>query len=407
MFVRFRAVTAENFWRSSRPTHSGGDSLIIIASKKEAVAERLHRTVHSFCLENDLQVVTTGSCEDALAAAEESGHPAIIIIDGGLSSQDCRQLAGLMQQGHPTAVSIVLGGEAEIDDGDLEPTVTFHLPRTPEPADLLSVIERAHRVHLMREENAQFRSRVSEELTWAAELQHAVLGRNLPENDKVSFEVEYRPLPELACGGDYYEVIQVADGRYLLLIGDVAGHGVRGALVTVMMKTVSDRIQLRSVFRDNPSPSLFLTELGDQLRLELGELGDLLVTVGACLLDLPGKQLSWASAGHLPLHIVGDGGVRRIETLGPAFGLDIAGMPGEPYQEDSADISPGDRLCLFTDGLIETGGGTIPQSTFEQILLKSCRVSNFGPTVLNTALQATKRSVFTDDVTLLTAVFLR
>jgi sigma-B regulation protein RsbU (phosphoserine phosphatase) len=261
------------------------------------------------------------------------------------------------------------------------------------------MLERAYRVHLRREENARYRRMMTQELAWAAELQNAVLGRPLPQHARVRFNVDYRPLPQLSCGGDYYEVIPAGKDRFLMLIGDVAGHGFRGALVTVIMKAVSDRIQLKQVFHDNPDPGMFLADWSDQIRLELGSQSDTMVTAGAALLDLGSSTVQWASAGHLPAHIVGTDSVRSINAPGPAFGV----TGGAQYPTKKARLTEGERLCLFTDGLVETERGPLAKKALAEILIRSRDSTNYGQTVLTTALKATNRERFSDDVTLLSA----
>jgi serine phosphatase RsbU (regulator of sigma subunit) len=128
----------------------------------------------------------------------------------------------------------------------------------------------------------------------------------------------------------------------------------------------------------------------------------MMVTAGAALIDLGSSTLTWASAGHLPAHLVSGDRVKRINATGPAFGV----TGGGSYPTESIPLKAGDRVCLFTDGLVETAEGPLATRGFAEILIKSHGSGNYGLTVLSTALKATGRETFTDDVTLLTAEIL-
>jgi sigma-B regulation protein RsbU (phosphoserine phosphatase) len=69
-------------------------------------------------------------------------------------------------------------------------------------------------------------------------MQKALLRPILPQSNLVEYRVSYRPVPQLFCGGDYYDVITLSLDLYLLLVGDVAGHGVRAAFVTGILKAI-------------------------------------------------------------------------------------------------------------------------------------------------------------------------
>ena len=73
---------------------------------------------------------------------------------------------------------------------------------------------------------------------WAGELQRTLLHAEPAQDPGLSVSATYLPLPELQCGGDYYEIVSVSPRQTLFLIGDVGGHGIRAALVAAMLKAI-------------------------------------------------------------------------------------------------------------------------------------------------------------------------
>ena len=184
----------------------------------------------------------------------------------------------------------------------------------------------------------------------AETLQRSLLPERLPELPELQLAGRYVPAGrELHVGGDWYDAIPLADGRVVLAIGDVAGHGIRAAAV---MGEVSHA--LRAYAREGYTPAELLRRLDS---LVLGAPGIPMVTCQCALLDPATGELRWASAGHPPPLVVrADGAVEWLETR-VAHPLGV--MPGTRQTEAEGRLEDGDALVLFTDGLVERRGPTI------------------------------------------------
>ena len=183
-------------------------------------------------------------------------------------------------------------------------------------------------------------------------LQLSLLGRAEVTSPAVTAAMRYLPgTAELEVGGDWYDLIEREDGRILVAVGDVVGHGVQAA--TAMGKLRSAMGALGLVVDSVPELLGRLDEFAD--KIEEARFG----TVAAVLLEPETGELRYSLAGHPPpLVIDADGNGRFLEGgNGPPLCIVLGDEPGRP--EGRARLEEGSALILYTDGLIERRGDSI------------------------------------------------
>ncbi len=198
---------------------------------------------------------------------------------------------------------------------------------------------------------ADTEQRAAEERLLALRLQRAIMPPDeVPvEAAGIDVAVRYRPVgPGQLVGGDWYDTLLLPGNDVLLIVGDVAGHGIDA--VTGM---VAARNSLRGLAITEAGPAELLRMLnGVMCHLTSGVVG----TVVCGLYNPDTRLLRWARAGHLPPVLVRDGTARTLPLPGGVLlGMD----PDAEYEEATQPLEPGDRLLLFTDGLIERRGESI------------------------------------------------
>ncbi|HEV2812031.1 MAG TPA: PP2C family protein-serine/threonine phosphatase [Solirubrobacteraceae bacterium] len=145
-------------------------------------------------------------------------------------------------------------------------------------------------------------------------------------------------------GGDWYDVIPLADGGLLLALGDVAGNGPSAAGLSARLRHI-----LRAYAEDGASPAALLARLDRTV-------GDTVATAACLLLDAGRSQVTYAVAGQLPpLVRDADGGVRLLERARsmPLAGFDV------PRTEAVEHLAPGSTIVLCSDGLVERRGESL------------------------------------------------
>ncbi len=186
------------------------------------------------------------------------------------------------------------------------------------------------------------RERVKAEIDAANRIQAALLPPSDPKLPGVVVASHYRAATEI--GGDYFDFLPLAGGRIGLAFGDVAGHGLTSGIVMAMAKSA-----LLVQTGHDPSPVRVMEVLNETVRKTAPK--RMLMTFFFGVLDPATGHLAYCSAGHLDPYVVRRGG-GPVEPLS-AWGFPLGVKRREPFVEHVAHLHPGDRLVLYSDGLIE------------------------------------------------------
>jgi GAF domain-containing protein len=173
-------------------------------------------------------------------------------------------------------------------------------------------------------------------------LQRSLLAGALPERPGVRLGASYRPAEaRYGIGGDWYDAIPLADGRMMLIIGDVAGHGLEAAITMGQVRSAARALALAY------EPADLLAALDQFICSTIKEP---LATASAAVIDPAHRTLRYCLAGHPPPLLREPGG--SVRALGEASGV-LLGLGMRDRPEQVISFSPGSCLVLFTDGLVE------------------------------------------------------
>lgn len=198
------------------------------------------------------------------------------------------------------------------------------------------------------------------DLNMAREFQFRFLTRRFPtfppgvppRESELIFFPQYRPTGRI--GGDFYDVLQLADHEAGVFICDVMGHGVRAALVTGILRGLVE--QLKHLARD---PGAFLSHINATL-VEVLEQTDtpLFATAFYLTANLQERVLRYSNAGH-PIPLLVRRGAGTVTPLpdGAALSGAVLGLDRSfSYQTLSCELQPRDLVVLYTDGIFEVPG---------------------------------------------------
>jgi phosphoserine phosphatase RsbU/P len=187
-------------------------------------------------------------------------------------------------------------------------------------------------------------SEIRKELEVAREIQLSILPKQFPASKHLQVAARYLPMTSVA--GDFYDYL-LPDTRHAgLLIADVSGHGVPAALIASMVKLAAGS-QAGKV----ASPSEFLAGMNGIL---CGNTQGQFITAAYVYVDCEAKHLSYAGAGHPPMLLLREGEVREVEENG----LILAAFNFATYSDVQLSLQDGDRVVLYTDGVIEAADRT-------------------------------------------------
>jgi len=189
---------------------------------------------------------------------------------------------------------------------------------------------------LRREEQL---NEIQKELSVARSIQLSLLPAAFAGSSSFQIGALYAPMTSVA--GDFYDFV-VADEDFAgLLIADVSGHGVPAALIASMVKMAA--ISQRA---NAAHPGRLLTGMNRAL---LGNTQGQYVTAAYAHLDAARQEIRYAAAGHPAMLLLRGGEIIEVSENG----LLLAAVDGIEYSERAMGMLPGDRIVLYTDGLVE------------------------------------------------------
>ncbi len=195
-------------------------------------------------------------------------------------------------------------------------------------------IESSYRV--LREWDA-----LQHELTVARMVQRQLLPRQAP--DIAGLELSGICRQAIGVGGDYYDYVEIGDGRLGLIIADVSGKGVPAALLMASLQASA-----RSLFLTTADPGTLNGRLNNALYRVSSD--SRYATAFVATYDPETRRLAYSRAGHLPPLIIG----RDDTTECLDGGMPIGMLEGSTYDTGTVTLAPGDILAMFTDGVTET-----------------------------------------------------
>jgi serine phosphatase RsbU (regulator of sigma subunit) len=192
-----------------------------------------------------------------------------------------------------------------------------------------------------QQEEAQERERIEQELRVARLIQQTLLPKSVPGLAGYDVAAYYRPAREV--GGDFYDFLELEDGRLGLVVGDATGHGVPAALMMANTQSV-----LRAVAqRGGSEPGRILAEVNEVLLSYIPP--SMFVTCFYAILDPRSGTLRYANAGHDLPYLWHGCDCEELRARGMPLGL----MPGMNYEEKEMALDTGEGVLFYSDGLVE------------------------------------------------------
>ncbi len=313
-----------------------------------------------------------------------STHPEMF-LQGPFDSRDAAALVPLLAGGTLNGVLELGRRSSGARFSSLDLDLLDQLARSAGPALQLA------REMQIREREAQQRERMSHELELARKIQHDLLPHETPILSGWVVDALYKPAREV--GGDFYDWMELPDGRLVVVIGDVSDKGIPAALVMATCRTL-----LRIAATSAGGPGAVLAEVNERLHPDIP--AAMFVTCQVVVIDPITGEVVMANAGHnLPIcrrsHLI-----EEIVARGMPLGL----MPGMIYEEAKTHLEVGDSLVLTSDGITEAHD---PESDMFGTSRTCAAVMGGGPNLIQAVLA--EHRVFVgqnwdqeDDITLVT-----
>jgi phosphoserine phosphatase RsbU/P len=322
-------------------TQIGEKKLVLVVDDAPA---NLH-AVHSI-LKNDFKVRVATSGAKALELVKVKPYPDLILLDVMMPEMDGYEVCGILKATPEMRdiPVIFLTGKTEADDEtkgfEVGAVDYIHKPFSP------AVVRARVHTHLgLREAREQLARQllfINNELEMAREIQLSILPQEIPKIDGMEITARYIPMSSVA--GDFYDFIRVDNKHIGVLVADVSGHGLPAALIASMLQVA---LAAQSVHASDPGQ--VLAGLHQAL---CGKFKRHFVTAVYVFVDTEKKFMRFAGAGHPPL-LLWRGATQSTSEL-EENGRPLGMFPDSTYSAGQTQVQAGDKLVLYTDGIVET-----------------------------------------------------
>lgn len=189
-------------------------------------------------------------------------------------------------------------------------------------------------------------NQIMQELEMAERVQQNIIptDNDFPKVNQLAFGCNYSSMSSI--GGDLYDVFRLSDNVYGFLMADVSGHGVPAALITSMAK-----VSFTSNSKNGEKPNIVCNEVNKEMFKLIGDL-EYYLTAYYCVLNLETGLFEFCNAGHHPAILIhSDNG--KIQKLENKKSFLIGSIEDYNYSLGSVNLNKGDKILLFTDGVID------------------------------------------------------
>ncbi len=239
------------------------------------------------------------------------------------------------------------------------------------------------------------KERLQRELMLAQEMQKRLLPQVLPVHP--SFVMHAVSSPALEVGGDYYDVADLGNGRYGIVVGDVSGKGVGAAFYMAEAKGV-----FQALNKIYPSPKEFLIHANTALAGSMDKRS--FISLLYAQLDVRTSTLTVARAGHCPMIYVAADRTHFIQPSGIGLGLTGGEVFASTIEEKTVAMHPGDVIVLYTDGVTESRNASGEEFGSERLRLlvesrRESSVEEITEDILQNVWNFTDAQGYDDDLT--------
>jgi sigma-B regulation protein RsbU (phosphoserine phosphatase) len=283
--------------------------------------------------------------ETALAIAQKA-CPDLILLDIMMPGIDGFEVCRRLKDNPDTANIPVIFLSALTETKDkvqgLQLGAVDYVSKPFQPDEVIARVNTHLTIHRLKREVEQKKDDLEDELKAASDVQRRLLPKKLPEISGLKLAVHYET--SLYAGGDYYDIAKIADNQWGFLVADAEGHSAPAAVMMAMTC---------ALFRSYPEPPAEPGQLIYFLNQHLCKVADpSFVTALYVVYDAGNRSLKISRAGHPPPMIYRAAEKKAIEfKCGGVFPLGI-----DPYEHvpvADAELQPGDRILMYTDGITE------------------------------------------------------
>ena len=320
--------------------------------------DKTNRTLLSIILKKaGYRVMEAEDGQDALKKTLETPVD-LVLLDIMMPNMDGYEACRRMKEDRGTRDVPVIFLSAKTETRDkimgLESGGADYVTKPFDKGEVLARVRSQLRIRSLTREVIEKEKILDNDLKVAAGIQQSLLpSRKVPENSRLKWAWRFKPCQEI--GGDIFNILRLDETHHAVYMLDVSGHGVASALVTVsasqMLQPHTNTLVRHGSGKGSGNEMIGPVDVVKQLDQEYPmERFDKYFTLVYLLIDTEKGLLRYCNAGHPPpILFRANGTAEKLEKGGPMVGLQGA----LPFEEGETPLKAGDRVILYTDGVVE------------------------------------------------------
>ena len=350
----------------------------IVSERQEAskilVVDDEPRNVKILQIQLKARGYTVYTAADGLEALDvvEKEMPDLILLDINMPKMDGFQVVERIRADEatefiPIVMITALRDTRENRVKSIEVGADDFIEKPFDSVEVLARVRSLLRIKAYQDTLAEHNSRLEEELQMARSIQEILIPQNGVQ-ELSGFRIASRCCPEMAVGGDFYDIWEVGPNRLGVFISDVMGHGVSAAFVTVFIKTILAEFQQQ--IEDNPGYLLEIlnTRFNDLISSRLF----MFATAFCGIIDLAKGELVCANAGH-SFPFLSHSDQQTYAAIGDKYTGNGLGIWQESvYETMRYPFDRSSRMLLYTDGVYEVKNAHGEEFTAERLQKLAC-----------------------------------
>lgn len=368
-------------------------------------------TTNLLLLEEALKTegISVDCCTDGEEAIEltKKHNYDVVLLDIVMPGKDGFEIRKMIRKNNPYLPIIYLTAIVDTTYSDLLEKIasdqaTYYMKKPFELPHLLKMLRTVIKTHRSEDQTRKYYNVLEENLNLASEVQHLLLPDWITTEDNFIMSSLYRPVYKVS--GDIFEAIKISPGRYFIILGDIAGHGIQAALymsaiqalLKTLIMTAGDDIRIDDIL--NRLNSFFCIDMH----------GENYMTCLAALFDFNKNKLQFISAGHLSffMHDVKSGKTQLLNS-GNKGAIPVGWVKdyGFDCKTEAVEFDFSDDSIFFgvTDGLIEVSNDNAKPLGIENLraLIEKFATDTTPPLIPYHVCQAVPQSGYTtveDDI---------
>lgn len=370
---------------------------ILFIDDEGHVLQSIKRSLHKWFKDMDINAHFSSNSKEALEFVKNNFNDiAVIVTDQQMPDLSGSKLLNIIAKKYPDIIFVILSGHSSVDDFNdfVKVGITSFISKPWDNNRLKDEILKSVNLYKLKKENIELKKRLNNELEIAKDFQRSLLELEGLDKLPFKFDITYIPSPVSGVSGDYYDLLEIDKHRYLILLGDVSGHGIKPAFITITLKNIIQHQFLKS---DNFSSSLdFMKWLNNRVYELLGRFNNLFLSFSLVLIDMNAESIEIVNAGQPPLIIKRDNEYLTVDSNNMVLGIEDK----KEFISSKYKIKTNDEILILSDGIHPSGIKNSENKEYLNII-KNIELSNHKELVSKIGANFNKADL-DDDKTLIT-----